>query len=101
MPAWRARERVRDIYDGDEGASFQLIEVWATQIIENDTTGPYIALKRYLKEALKLYLLCLDQLDQDLRLHDLSMPLILILDHNTALHFLLLLELMLKIIFFL
>jgi MULE transposase domain/SWIM zinc finger len=53
MPAWRARERVRDIHDGDEGASFQLIEAWATQIIENDTTGTYIALETSSKGRFK------------------------------------------------
>jgi hypothetical protein len=53
MLAWRARERVRDIHDGDKGASFQLIEAWATQIIENDTTGTYIALETLSKGRFK------------------------------------------------
>jgi hypothetical protein len=38
MPAWRARERLRDIIDGDEGASFSLIPDWILQITNADST---------------------------------------------------------------
>jgi len=39
MPAWRARERLRDKLDGDEGISFNLILAWLTQIKEDKTSG--------------------------------------------------------------
>jgi hypothetical protein len=38
MPAWRARERLRDIIDGDEGASFSLIPDWILRITKGDST---------------------------------------------------------------
>jgi hypothetical protein len=38
MPAWRARERLRDMIDGDEGASFSLIPDWILQITNADST---------------------------------------------------------------
>jgi hypothetical protein len=38
MPAWRARERLRDIIDGDEGASFSLIPDWINRITDSDST---------------------------------------------------------------
>ena len=36
MPAWRARERLRDTLDGDEGASFNLIPAWLARIEEEE-----------------------------------------------------------------
>ena len=46
MPAWRARERLRDILDGDEGISFSLIPAWISRVEEaDDTMGTYIDLK--------------------------------------------------------
>jgi hypothetical protein len=44
MPAWRARERLRDIIDGDEGASFSLILDWIERVKEADNST-YIRLK--------------------------------------------------------
>jgi hypothetical protein len=44
-PAWRARERVWDTLDGDEGSSFSLILDWCKRIINNSTTNPYIVTK--------------------------------------------------------
>lgn len=41
MPAWRARERLRDILDGDERASFKLIPAWIDRISEDITAGIY------------------------------------------------------------
>ena len=63
MPAWRARERLRDTIDGDEGTSFSLIPDWMDRVEESKST--YIRLKRVPDTtALKLYLLCLDQFDE-------------------------------------
>jgi hypothetical protein len=45
MPAWRAREHLRDIFDGDEGISFSLILAWISRVEEADTMGTYIDLK--------------------------------------------------------
>ena len=39
MPAWRARERLRDQIDGNEGTSFQLIPDWVDRILKSDNTG--------------------------------------------------------------
>jgi hypothetical protein len=36
MPAWRARERLRDIIDGDEGVSFSLIPDWINRVKKVD-----------------------------------------------------------------
>jgi MULE transposase domain len=44
MPAWRARESLRDIIDGDEGISFSLIPDWIDRIKKADNTT-YIQLK--------------------------------------------------------
>ena len=44
-PAWRARERLRNILDGDEGASFGLIPDWGRRILDNSTTSPYLISK--------------------------------------------------------
>jgi hypothetical protein len=44
MPAWRARERLRDIIDGDEGASFSLILDWIERV-KNADNSTYIRLK--------------------------------------------------------
>jgi hypothetical protein len=44
-PAWRARERLRNILDGDEGASFALIPDWGKRILDNSTTSPYLISK--------------------------------------------------------
>ena len=44
MPAWRARERLRDIIDGDEGVSFSLIPDWIERVIDADNST-YIRLK--------------------------------------------------------
>jgi hypothetical protein len=44
MAAWRARERLRDIIDGDEGASFSLIPDWIDRVKMADNTT-YIELK--------------------------------------------------------
>jgi hypothetical protein len=46
-PAWRARERLRNTLDGDEGASFNLIPAWILRLKEDDTAGSpsYIELK--------------------------------------------------------
>jgi hypothetical protein len=44
MPAWRARERLRDIIDGDEGASFSLIPDWIDRVKKADSST-YIRLK--------------------------------------------------------
>ena len=43
--AWRARERLRNILDGDEGASFGLIPDWGRRILDNSTTSPYLISK--------------------------------------------------------
>ena len=43
--AWRARERLRNILDGDEGASFGLILDWGRRILDNSTTSPYLISK--------------------------------------------------------
>jgi hypothetical protein len=45
MPAWRARERFRDIIDGDEGASFSLIPDWIDRLKMADNST-YIELKK-------------------------------------------------------
>jgi hypothetical protein len=39
MPAWRARERLRDQIDGNEGTSFQLIPDWVDRVLKSDDTG--------------------------------------------------------------
>jgi hypothetical protein len=44
MPAWRARECLRDIIDGDEGASFSLIPDWIDRVKKADNST-YIELK--------------------------------------------------------
>jgi MULE transposase domain len=44
-PAWRAREHLRNILDGDEGSSFGLILDWCRRIMDDSTTEPYIATK--------------------------------------------------------
>ena len=44
MPAWRARERLRDTIDGDEGASFSLIPDWIDRVKKADNST-YIRLK--------------------------------------------------------
>jgi hypothetical protein len=44
MPAWRARERLRDIIDGDEGASFSLIPDWIDRVEKADNST-YIQLR--------------------------------------------------------
>ena len=44
MPAWRARERLRDIINGDEGTSFSLILDWIERVKEADNST-YIRLK--------------------------------------------------------
>jgi hypothetical protein len=41
MSAWRARECLRDILDGDEGASFKLIPPWIDRISQDTTAGIY------------------------------------------------------------
>ena len=47
MPAWRAREFLRDIIDGDEGTSFSLLPDWIDQVKKADqTNSTYIRLKR-------------------------------------------------------
>ena len=38
-PAWRARERLRDQINGDEGTSFQLIPDWVNRVLQSDDTG--------------------------------------------------------------
>jgi hypothetical protein len=45
LPAWGARERLRNILDGDEGSSFGLILDWCERIMSDSTTDPYIATK--------------------------------------------------------
>jgi hypothetical protein len=45
MPAWRAREQLRDTLDGDEGTSFNLIPAWLSRLEEDNTTTPYIKLE--------------------------------------------------------
>ena len=46
MPAWRARERLRDTIDGDEGASFSLVPDWINRVKKADETNlTYIQLK--------------------------------------------------------
>jgi hypothetical protein len=42
MPAWRARERLRDILDGDEGASFSLIPSWVSRVVEADPLDTFV-----------------------------------------------------------
>ena len=44
MPAWRARERLRSIIDGNEGESFSLIPDWIDRIKKADNST-YIQLK--------------------------------------------------------
>ena len=44
MPAWRARERLRDTIDGDEGVSFSLIPDWIDRVKKADNST-YIRLK--------------------------------------------------------
>jgi hypothetical protein len=44
MPAWRARERLRNTLDGDKGASFNLNLAWLTRIEEDETSGSWLAL---------------------------------------------------------
>jgi hypothetical protein len=44
-PAWRARERLRNILDEDEGASFGLIPDWGKRILDNSTISPYLISK--------------------------------------------------------
>jgi hypothetical protein len=44
MLAWRARERLRDTADGDEGASFSLISDWIDRVKKADDST-YIRLK--------------------------------------------------------
>jgi hypothetical protein len=44
MPAWRARESLRDTIDGDEGASFSLIPDWIDRV-KNADNSTYIRLK--------------------------------------------------------
>ena len=44
MPAWRARERLQDIIDGDKGASFSFIPNWIDQVKTADNST-YIQLK--------------------------------------------------------
>jgi hypothetical protein len=44
MPAWRVRERLRDIIDRDEGVSFSLILNWIERVKEADNST-YIRLK--------------------------------------------------------
>ena len=44
MPAWRARESLRDTIDGDEGASFSLIPDWIDRVKKADSST-YIRLK--------------------------------------------------------
>jgi hypothetical protein len=44
MPAWRAREHLRDTIDGNEGASFSLIPDWIEHIMKADNST-YIQLK--------------------------------------------------------
>jgi hypothetical protein len=41
MSVWRARECLRDMLDGDEGASFKLILPWIDRISEDTTAGIY------------------------------------------------------------
>jgi hypothetical protein len=38
MPAWRARERLRNTIDGDEGVSFSLIPDWIDRVKEADNS---------------------------------------------------------------
>ena len=46
MPAWRARERLRDTLDGDEGASFNLIPAWINRLqeVEDDEIPAWLQL---------------------------------------------------------
>jgi hypothetical protein len=45
MPAWRARERLRNILDGDEGENFKLIPAWIARISEDSTTSIYTGIQ--------------------------------------------------------
>ena len=38
MPAWRARERLRDTIDGNEGVSFSLIPDWIDRVKKADNS---------------------------------------------------------------
>lgn len=46
-PAWRARERLRDIIDSDEGVSFSFIPDWIQQVGQSssDEASPHISTK--------------------------------------------------------
>ena len=63
MPAWRARERLRNTIDGDEGVSFSLIPDWIDRVKEadNSTSIQLKNSKRHTIIGLRLYLLCSDQ----------------------------------------
>jgi hypothetical protein len=101
MPAWRARERLRDTIDGDEGVSFSLIPDWIDRVKKADNST-YIQLKTTPENQFEAYLLCLDQLDHEYTFYGPFMHLMVrILDLNTTLHSLLQLELMPKTVCFL
>ena len=44
-PAWRARERLQDQIDSNEGVSFQLIPDWVNRVLKSDDTGSFIDLE--------------------------------------------------------
>jgi hypothetical protein len=104
MPAWRARERLRDIINGDEGTSFSLVHDWINRVEKADeTNSTYIlGLRQHTRIDLRLYSSRLDQLDREYTSYGPFMHLIArTLDLNTTLHSLLQLELMPRTVSFL
>ena len=67
MPAWRARERLRDIIDGDEGISFSFIPDWINQVEKADSST-YIRLEETLDHRFEALFIMLGSIRSKIRL---------------------------------